>query len=44
MNVKVQWIVLVDGEEIARFDRKRMAAVVAAAVGGIVSRYRKEWR
>lgn len=44
MNAKVQWIVLVDGQEVARFKRKRMAAVVAAAVGGIVSRYRKEWQ
>jgi len=42
-KTKTYWIVVVDGEEVGRHDRRKIAEAAAAYVGGYVRAYRKEW-
>ncbi len=39
---KVTWIVMKDGNEISRHNRKAIAEAVAHEVGGFVAKYTKE--
>lgn len=43
-KTKTQFVVMVNGEEVSRHARRKIAESAAAYVGGMVIEYRKEWQ